>query len=35
MELSEFPAYVAIDVRGIDVYETAPAKWRASRGDTT
>lgn len=34
MELSEFPAYVAIDVRGIDVYETAPAKWRASRGDT-
>ena len=33
MELDEFPAYVAIDVRGTDVYETAPAKWRAKRGD--
>jgi fumarate hydratase class I/fumarate hydratase subunit beta len=33
MELHEFPAYVAIDVRGVDVYETAPAKWRAIKAD--
>jgi fumarate hydratase class I/fumarate hydratase subunit beta len=32
MELHEFPAYVAIDVRGVDLYEMAPARWRAMRG---
>ena len=33
MELHEFPAYVAIDVRGVDIYETAPARWRAIKAD--
>lgn len=32
MELDEFPAYVALDVYGVDLYETAPARWRARRG---
>jgi fumarate hydratase class I/fumarate hydratase subunit beta len=32
MVLDELPAYVAIDVHGNDVYESAPAKWRATYG---
>lgn len=39
MELEDFPAFVAIDARGNDLYAAAPATWRAERdaavaGDT-
>ena len=30
--LSDFPAFVAIDAAGEDLYETAPAEWRAETG---
>lgn len=30
MDLDRFPAFVAIDVRGNDLYVTAPAQWRDS-----
>jgi fumarate hydratase class I/fumarate hydratase subunit beta len=31
MTLEDFPAFVAIDTRGNDVYADAPADWRAAR----
>jgi fumarate hydratase class I/fumarate hydratase subunit beta len=31
MTLKDFPAYVAIDARGKDLYAEAPAEWRAER----
>jgi len=31
MELEDFPAFVAIDARGGDLYASAPATWRAER----
>lgn len=33
MELSGFPAFVAIDTRGNDLYACAPDDWRRERGD--
>lgn len=35
MELEEFPAWVAIDVAGNDLYADAPARWRKERGSVT
>jgi len=32
MELDEFPAFVAIDVTGADLYAEAPAEWREATG---
>ncbi len=32
MTLEDFPAFVAIDARGNDLYADAPAAWRAERG---
>lgn len=32
MTLEAFPAYVAIDASGSDLYVSAPEKWRAERG---
>jgi tartrate/fumarate subfamily iron-sulfur-dependent hydro-lyase beta chain len=33
LELDEFPAYVAIDSRGADLYASAPAAWRRTEGE--
>ncbi|MGV8083230.1 MAG: FumA C-terminus/TtdB family hydratase beta subunit [Coriobacteriia bacterium] len=33
MEFAEFPAFVAIDTLGSDLYASAPADWRRERGD--
>jgi fumarate hydratase subunit beta len=33
LELQAFPAYVAIDTLGSDLYATAPARWRKETGD--
>lgn len=35
LTLKEFPAFVAIDRRGADLYRSAPAAWRATAGDST
>lgn len=32
MTLDDFPAFVAIDARGNDLYASAPAEWRAKSG---
>lgn len=32
LTLSDFPAFVAIDASGADLYATAPAEWRAETG---
>jgi fumarate hydratase subunit beta len=32
LTLTDFPAFVAIDVSGADLYEIAPAEWRAETG---
>ncbi len=32
MTLDDFPAFVAIDTRGNDLYADAPAEWRSTRG---
>ena len=29
LELADFPAFVAIDATGADLYAQAPAEWRA------
>ncbi|NTW28700.1 MAG: TRZ/ATZ family protein [Coriobacteriia bacterium] len=34
MELSDFPAFVAIDVLGSDLYESALGAWRAQAGES-
>ena len=31
LELDDFPAFVAIDSLGVDIYETGPARWREER----
>ena len=33
LTLDDFPAFVAIDTTGTDLYATAPAAWRAETGD--
>jgi len=35
LTLSDFPAFVAIDATGADLYEIAPAEWRAEMEGTT
>jgi len=35
LTLSDFPAFVAIDTNGIDLYANAPAEWRAQTGEQT
>lgn len=35
MTLEDFPAWVAIDTAGTDLYAEAPAHWREKRGEST
>ena len=34
LTLDDFPAFVAIDASGADLYATAPAEWRAQTGES-